>query len=530
MSKAGATTRRRVLAGAVGLAMPTVAARAEARVLRFVPHDDLGWFDPTFWPFMETRNHALMVYDTLYGTDDAGVVHPQMAEGHVEEEGGRTWRIRLREGLVFHDGTPVLARDCVASIQRWAGHAIMGKSLLAATHEIVAADDRTIVFRMARRFPMLAAALGDRVMQVCAMMPARVTQGAEHEAIREVVGSGPFRFLPRERVPGQRLAYARHDGYVPRPSGVASGTAGPKVAHFDRVEWHTMADPGAALAALREGRVDWWESPPPASHAAIAAERGLALRVHDRVGYVGTMRVNHLTYPFNDPAIRRALLLAVDQDAFMAAASGAGREFRRGGVGFFAPTSPMATQAGMDAMSVPARPEAARAALLAAGYKGEAVVVLSIADLPATRAMAALGAKMLAGMGFAVETVEVPLRHLVGRLLRTQAPGSGGWSVVFGYWSGQDQWHPGMHRYLRAEGLASEVGWPSSEKLEALRRAWLATADLAEQRQVAADMQVQAFEDVPYVPLGQWVRPTAYAASLTGMLDGPPMFWSLRRG
>ncbi len=520
-----------MLAGAAAaLAAPTVSARAEAQVLRFVPHDDLNWFDPTFWPFIETRNHALMVYDTLYGTDDAGVVHPQMAEGHVVEEGGRTWRIRLREGLVFHDGTPVLARDCVASIQRWAGHAIMGKALLAATHEMTAPDDQTMVFRMARRFPMLVAALGDRAMQVCAMMPARVTQGAEHQHIREFIGSGPFRFLAGERVPGRLLAYARHEGYVPRPSGVASFTAGPKVAHFARVEWHTMPEPEGALAALRDGRVDWWETPPARAYPDIAAARGLALKLHDHVGYVGTMRMNHLTYPFSDPAIRRALLRAVDQDAFMAAASGAGPAYRRAGVGFFAPASDMASQVGLSAIPVPAQPEAARAALRAAGYKGEPVVVLAISDLPATRAMAALGAEMLARMGFAVETVAVPVRELVGRLLRTQPSGAGGWSVVFGYWSGMDHWHPGMHRYLRAEGLAGEVGWPTSEKLEALRRTWLAAADPAEQRQVAADMQAQAFEDVPYVPLGKWLRPTAYAASLTGMLDGPPLFWNVGRG
>jgi peptide/nickel transport system substrate-binding protein len=525
------TTRRRLLAGAAaGVFAPAVATRAAQRLLRFVPHDELTWYDPTFWPFIETRNHALMVYDTLYGSDAAGVVQPQMAEGQSVEDDGRTWRIRLREGLVFHDGTPVLARDCVASIQRWGGHAIMGKALLAATNEIGTQDDRTIVFRLTHRFPLLAAALGDRAMQVCAIMPARLTEGTDQQAIREVVGSGPFRFLAGERVPGQLQAYARHAAYVPRPSGTASFTAGPKVAHFDRVEWRIIADPEAALAALRAGEVDWWETPPGTAHAAIEADRGLALRVHDRAGYIGTMRMNHLHAPFDNPAIRRALLRAIDQDAFMEAASGSARRYRRAGVGFFAPGSPMASQAGMDALRLPPDPDGARAAVREAGYRGDPVVVLAISDLPATRALGSLGAAMLTRLGFAVETVTVPLREVVGRLLRTQPAGSGGWSVVFGYWSGLDHWHPGMHRYLRAEGRASEIGWPSSEALEALRRAWLASESETERRLIAADMQVQAFGDVPYVPLGQWVRPTAYAADLSGMLDGPPLFWNLRRG
>jgi peptide/nickel transport system substrate-binding protein len=516
--------------GAAGVFAPAVATRAAGRLLRFVPHDELTWYDPTFWPFLETRNHALMVYDTLYGLDEAGDVQPQMAEGHVVETGGRIWRIRLREGLAFHDGTKVLARDCVASILRWGGHAIMGKALLAATDEVLAADDRTIVFRLRQRFPLLAAALGDRAMQVCAIMPARLTEGTDQRPIREVVGSGPFRFLAGERVPGQRQAYARHDSYVPRPSGSPSFTAGPKVVHFDRVEWLAMPDAAATLDALRAGRVDWWEAPPGASHPAIEDAPGLVLRAHDHAGYIGTMRMNHLAAPFDNPAVRRALLRAVDQEAFMAAASGAGRGFRRAGVGFFAPASPMASQAGMDALPVPPQPEAARRALRDAGYRGEKVVVLGISDLPATWALAQRGEAMLTRLGFAVEMVPVLLDQVVGRLLRTQPPGAGGWSVVFGYWSGHDHWHPGMHRYLRAEGRASEVGWPSSEALEALRRAWLASDSEAERRLIAADMQVQAFGDVPYVPLGQWVQPTAYAADLSGMLDGPPLFWNLRRG
>ena len=180
-------------------------------------------------------------------------------------------------------------------------------------------------------------------------------------------------------------------------------------------------------------------------------------------------------------------------------------------------------------MAAPANLERARAALRAAGYRGETIGVLGIADLPEPRAMTALGTEMLRAIGFAVELVQVPVAALVPRLLRTQPVGAGGWNVVFGYWSGLDQWHPGMHRYLAAEGLASEVGWPSSERLEAMRRAWLAAPDLAAQQSVAAEMQVQAFQDVPYVPLGQWLRPTAYAATLTGMLDAYPLFWNVRR-
>ena len=515
-------TRRTLLAST--LAAPAIAADLRADTLRFVPHQGLGWLDPSWWPFVETRNHSWMVYDTLYGLDAEGRAQPQMAEGHVVEDDGRTWRIRLREGLVFHDGTKVRAQDCVASITRWGTHAMMGQSLLRATASLTAPDDRTILLRLSDRFPLLAEALGDRTMQLCAIMPARLAEHSDARVVDEVVGSGPFRFLADEYQPWRRAAYARHERYLPRAGGTASFTAGPNVAHFDRVEWIAMPDHEAALAALRDGTMDWWEAPPPAHHAAIAADRRLALRVHDAAGYMATLRMNHLSAPFDDPRVRRAVLRAVDQHAYLAAATAA-PEQRRTGVGFFCPASPMARPA-------PATPDEAgeRAALQSAAYRGEPVVVLAIADLPEPRAMALAGAEMLRRIGFNVQLDYVPVRNLVPRLLRTQPAGAGGWSVVIGYWPGHDFWHPGMHRYLRASGRDAEVGWPSSEGLEALRRAWLAAPDAAARRAIAADSQAQALEDLPYIPLGQWLRPTAHAAGLTGMLDGFPLFWNLRRG
>jgi peptide/nickel transport system substrate-binding protein len=521
---------RRLLARtalASGLAAPALAAQAGSRTLRMVPHSDLVWIDPTFWPYLVTRNHALMVYDTLYGVDAKGAVQPQMAEGHSVENDGRLWRIRLREGLTFHDGTPVLARDCTASILRWGTHTVLGQSLMSVTQEICAPDDRTIQFRLTSRFPLLADALASPTMQVCAMMPARIADNSDFRAITEVVGSGPFRYLAAERAPGSRAAYARHQAYVPRASGTPSFLAGPKVAHFDRVEWLPMPDE-EARAALRDGRVDWWEAPPAAANPTLATDPRIALKVHDHAGFIGTLRVNHLTHPFKLPATRRALLRGIDQAGFMAA-TGTLPGNQRAGIGYFCPCSSMASTAGMAAIAPPPDITAAREALRAAGSLGARIVVTGAGDLAPARGMAEFGAGMLRRIGFDVALDLVPLRDLVPRLLRPQPSGAGGWNVVFGYWSGFDMWDPGVNRYLRGDGPAGEVGWPTSEHLEALRRAWLMAPDEATRRSIAADMQVQAFVDVPYLPLGQWTRPTAYDRGLTGMLDGFPLFWNLRR-
>ena len=110
--------RRHVLRGVTALASlpaPALAASEKERELRFMPQIDLVFLDPHFSMTNITRNHAGLVFDQLYGTDASFKAHPQMAEGHTVEDDGRRWRITLRDGLRWHDGPPVLARDCVAS-------------------------------------------------------------------------------------------------------------------------------------------------------------------------------------------------------------------------------------------------------------------------------------------------------------------------------------------------------------------------------------------------------------------------------
>ena len=105
MTQASITRRTLLAAASSALAAPAIAQ--PSRVLKYTPPAMINILDPVHGATLITRIHSLMVYDTLYGIDDAWVPQPQMAEGHVLEDGGRTWRLTLREGLRFHDGTPV---------------------------------------------------------------------------------------------------------------------------------------------------------------------------------------------------------------------------------------------------------------------------------------------------------------------------------------------------------------------------------------------------------------------------------------
>ncbi|ONH82869.1 ABC transporter substrate-binding protein [Roseomonas mucosa] len=520
-SSLGATLTAPRLAGAQGKGQGS-------RTLRFIPHADLAVLDPVFSAAYVTRNHAYLVYDTLFGQDAAMNPQPQMVEGVLQEDDGRRWTLTLREGLRFHDGTPVLARDCVASIRRWGQKDDLGKALLGITDELAAPDDRRIVFRLRQPYPLLPFALGKTPGTVCAMMPARIAETPVDRAVTEVVGSGPFRFLADERVAGDRVAYARFEAYVPRSGGRAEGTAGPKVAHFDRIEWKTISDATTAAAALRTGEVDWWELPSNDMLPLFRGDQGFKVEPLDPTGYMVSLRVNHVQGPTANPAIRRALMTAMSQRDVVMAIAGTDPALWNDRVGFFCPGTAMANETGMEALR--GDQAAARKALEAADYKGEKVLLMTPADVQLNAAGSAVVADTLRRSGVNVDEVTMDWGTLLQRRNRKDPIEQGGWSAYVVLNTGADLGSPAVHPNLRGDGRSGLYGWCESPALEALRTEWLATSDPASQLALAKRMQGQAFQDLPYLPLGQVAQLTVYRAGLSGVLKGVPVFWNLRRG
>ncbi len=506
-----------------------IAQPAGARTLRFIPQSDIATLDPVMTTAYVTRNHAFLVWDTLYGLDDALKPQPQMLEGHVIEDDGKRWTLTLREGLRFHDGEPVRARDCVASIKRWQRRDPLGQELAARTDELSAADDRRIVFRLKRPFALLPDALGKVGSPVPFMMPERLANTDPFTAIGEFIGSGPFRFNAAERVQGSRFVYDRFEAYVPRPSGIASWSSGPKHVHFDRVEWRVTPDSATASAALQAGEVDWWENPPNDLLPPLRRHRDLVTSVLDPTGLLGFGRFNHLHPPFDNPKLRRALLGAVDQAEFMTAAAGADPDAWRAGIGFFPYGTPFASDAGLAAITGPRDLEKVRREVAASGYNGERVVLLGATDFPIINALCLVGADLFKRVGLNVDYVASDWGTVVQRRASREPPERGGWSIFFTYWAGFDTLNPGVNQTIRGNGTDGWFGWARSERLEAARAEWFDAPDLAAQPAAARRQQEIAFEEVPTLPLGQNFTTTAHRRNLTGRLVGPPFFWNIRR-
>ncbi len=196
-----------------GFARPAIVRAASATTLKFVPYADLALLDPLISAFV-TRNHVMMVFDTLFALDADGNPQHQMLAGHTVDADQKVWTLTLRDGLLFHDGTSVISRDVVASLRRWGTTDAFGQALMAATDELSAPNDQTVVFRLKRPFALLPQALAKPTAPMAVVMPERLANTPPGKRITEMVGSGPFRFLPNERVPGARNAYAKFDKYA----------------------------------------------------------------------------------------------------------------------------------------------------------------------------------------------------------------------------------------------------------------------------------------------------------------------------
>ncbi len=527
------TMRRRTFlaASAATLALPAVARAENQRVLKFIPQSDLPILDPIWTTAYVTRNHGYMVFDTLYGQsgqEDGFKATPQMLAGHTVENDDKTWKLTLRDGLLFHDGEKVLARDCVASIKRWGARDAFGQALMARTDDISAPDDKTIVFRLKQPFSLLPDALGHGASNMCAIMPQRIAETDPFKAITEVVGSGPYRFKVDERVQGSLFVYQRFDKYQPRQDGIASFTSGPKVVHFDRVEWHVQPDIATKAEAMQTGEMDWWENP-TADLLPLLKKNKVTVEVTDPTGTPYLLRPNHLYSPFDKPAVRRALMGAIDQKEFMIAAMGEDTSLWTVPCGYFPPTSPLASNAGMEALTGKRDYAAVKQALEKAGYQGEKVVFMVGTDQPVLNALSPVAADMLKRVGVNVDYQATDWGSVVQRRALTKPPAEGGWNLFITGFSGLDFFAPASHLPLRGNGKSAWFGWPTDPKIEELRNAWFDAPDLAAQKKIGAEIQLEAFENVPYWPLGSAQAPTAYRQDISSVPEGFPIFWNVRR-
>src|SRR5437016_6180331 len=162
----------KILAALGLLAALLGAARAEVTI-RAVMHSDLKIVDPIWTTAYITRNHGYMIYDTLFAMDEKGEIRPQMVDKHEVSADNLTYTFTLRDGLLWHDGAPVTAEDCVASIKRWGAKDTLGQKVISFVDTIAAQGPKTFTIKLKEATGLLIFALGKPSSNVPFMMPKR---------------------------------------------------------------------------------------------------------------------------------------------------------------------------------------------------------------------------------------------------------------------------------------------------------------------------------------------------------------------
>ncbi len=504
-----------------------IAQSASATTLKFVPQANLTSLDPIWTTASVTENHAYAVYDTLFAVNSKLEPKPQMAEGYTVSDDRRTYLIKLRDGLKFHNGEPVRAQDCAPSLARWSARDTLGQTLAKFVDSWGVQDDRTLKIVLKSPFPLLIDALAKPAANEPFIMPEHLAKTDPMHQIKETIGSGPFKFLPKEFVPGSSAAYEKFDGYVPRqePPDWASGG---KVAYFKRIEWKIIPDSATAAAALQSGEVDWWEQVQADLVPLLKSNPDLSIGPANPTGYLGVMRFNQLYPPFNNAGIRRAVMMAVKQDDYMRAVTGNDPTAYRTCKALFPCGTPFGTEIGAPEMKGDL--DAAKRMLEKAGYKGEKVVIINPTDFPSIGPFGYVTYDLLKKLGMNVELQDTDWGTVVQRRASKKPINEGGWSIFHTWWPSNSILNPAVSAIVRGQGEKGWFGWFTDAKIEELTNEFLQAPDNAARLKITNAIQQEAFRQVPTIPLGLFYIRSAHRSNLQHLLvSQAPFFWSVRR-
>jgi len=501
-------------------------AGAEETVIRSIPIGNLKVIDPIWTTAYITRNHAYMVWDTLFSLDADGQPQPQMVDTWEVDDEGLTYTFTLRDGLTWHDGEPVTAADCVASIKRWGAKDAMGGALMEYTESLEPVDESTFELVLSQPVGFVLDALAKIDSNVPFMMPERLANTDPDEQITEVIGSGPFRFVEEEWVPGSKVVYEKFEDYVPRdePPSLA---AGGKVVKVDRVESIYMPDPGVAMSAIANGEVDLHESPPTDLLQMVEGNPDVEVVPNDPLGYQLFMVLNHLHPPFDNKEVRQALLWGIDQEEFMAAVVGDPERYQTCPAVF---GCGMANESDAGAESLMAfDAEKAKSAIEAAGGGGHPVTLLDPADNATLHPAALIATQSLRRVGFDVQVEAMDWSTLTQRRASKNPPDEGGWNVFVTNATATGIANPLTHNFVKNCEQAW-YGWPCEPKIVEFSREWALEADEDKRRAILDEIQRLHLDNVTYIPLGQYKPAIIYRKELSGVIPGPAVFyWNIEK-
>lgn len=493
-----------------------LAAQGAESVVRFAPHAALRVLDPVTTSAYVTRNHAYLVYDTLFAVDSNYAPQPQMVDSWEMSDDGLNWAFTLRDGLAFHDGAPVTAEDVIASIRRWWQVDVVGLRLQGVTEELTADDDNSFSFRLSEPFGAMLEALARSSSIPLFVMPKRIAELEPSTILEEVVGSGPYRFLAEEFRPGVSWTYIRNEDYVPR-SEPADGLAGGKVPRVERIETIWFPSPDTAISALQNNELDIIETVSPDRRIML---QGTDMQLVERASpTASTIRFNWSQPPFNDVRLRKAVQMVVSQRDYLDIGVGDPEAYQTCGALFGCGTR-LETDVGYTEGSLE-NLEAAKAMVAESDYDGETVIIITPGDVASFSALAPLTQQLLTELGIKSEIETMEWSSFLDRRSSTDPVAEGGWNVAHAVFDRIDLVSPLGNMNFDARGNEGYTGFVDDPETEELKTQYQREPDPEKQKAIAEEMQKRAYDQVFYIPLGTYHQYTALRPEVTDFVNAP---------
>lgn len=506
----------------LGILFATLALGGCGTTLRAAPHAQLKEIDPIWTTAYIVRNHGYLVYDTLFALDETYTPQPQMVDTWAVSDDEKVWTFTLRDGLKWHDGKPVTAADCVASLKRWAARDGRGQRLMANAESLTAAGEKTFVLTLKEGDGRVLEYLAKMSSNVPFMMPRRIAETDPFTPITDPTGSGPYKF-DKSQWSDNKAVYTKFDGYVPR-ADAPSLAAGAKVAVSDKIVWEFFSDQENAVAALKEGQIDYMESPSTKFVPELREAPGVVVNSTDPLGNMAMVRFNAQQPPFDKAGVRRAVLMAMNQKAYMDAALG-DPLFWRNCYSVYPCGTPLANEAGSDVMKT-ASINAAKAALKQAGYDGTPVVILNPVDSPVISAFTDVTVETLQKLGMKVIVEDMTWAELIQRRTNRGPVADGGWGMFHTWWMAVDVMDP-LAIAFSGNPTTGWPGWPADQTLEQYRDAFAMAETLEERKAIAVKVQERLWQIGALGVLGQFFEPVAYRDNVTGITSPVQFYWTM---
>ena len=255
------------------------------------------------------------VYEPLFAMNANYEPTAVLADSYEVSEDGKVYTIKLREGIMFHNGKEMVADDVVASMTRWLEKSGKAKALLDGT-VFEKVDDYTVTMTLPEAYADVMTVISASI-QFAAIQPVEVIESASEEGITEFIGTGPYKLAEWKQ--DQYVHLTKYDGYQ-QPEGESSGFTGRKEAYATDLYFRVVTDNTTRIAGVQTGQYDIAEDIPLERYAELSADTNVEL--NSKTAGSLNLFFNTTTGIMANPDIRQAIMACLNCEDIMYAAYG----------------------------------------------------------------------------------------------------------------------------------------------------------------------------------------------------------------